>query len=174
MVSMQRHVPGLAAGLVLWWSAVFAGQGGAPPAGKPYEAISLAGAPLAAAATAPAALQQLEQARRDFDAAPTEDALHLARPAHGLPRAATARPSRSTPRAWRSSRPRTGSTGTAAIATSRSASSAARSRTSRRPPALVQRQAARGRAGRRAEQGRHPGLEHAVQYLLPPGPGLLS
>lgn len=73
MVSMQRHVPGLAAGLVLWWSAVFAGQGGAPPAGKPYEAISLAGAPLAAAATAPAALQQLEQARRDFDAEPSEE-----------------------------------------------------------------------------------------------------
>jgi len=73
MVNMTQRVPRIAAGLVLWWSAVVAGQGGAPPAGKPYEAISLVGTPLAAAATAPAALQQLEQARRNFDTAPTEE-----------------------------------------------------------------------------------------------------
>jgi tetratricopeptide (TPR) repeat protein len=73
MVSLMQRVPRLAAGLVLLASAVLAGQGGPPPPGKPYEAISLLGRPLAAAATAPAVLQQLQQARRRFDAGPTEE-----------------------------------------------------------------------------------------------------
>jgi len=73
MASMIPRVPRLAAGLVLLASAVIAAQGGSPPAGKPYEGISVFGRPLAAAAAAPAVLQQLQQARRDFDVAPTEE-----------------------------------------------------------------------------------------------------
>jgi tetratricopeptide (TPR) repeat protein len=73
MAGMTTRVPGLFGGLVLASSAVFAAQGGPPPAGKPYEAVSLFGRPLAAAAAAPAAALQLAEARRSFDAAPTEE-----------------------------------------------------------------------------------------------------
>ena len=73
MHRVKRTVPGLAAALVLVSSALLAAQGGSPPAAKPYEAVSLFGRALAAPSTAPAAEQQLAQARRDFDAAPTEE-----------------------------------------------------------------------------------------------------
>jgi tetratricopeptide (TPR) repeat protein len=54
-------------------AAALTAQSPQSPAGKAYEAISLFGRPLAAAVPSPAALQQLDQARRDFAAAPTED-----------------------------------------------------------------------------------------------------
>lgn len=52
-----------------------AGQDAARPAGppKPYEGISLFGSALTAPAPGAAALASYEQARRDFEAAPTED-----------------------------------------------------------------------------------------------------
>jgi hypothetical protein len=47
----------------------------APTAPKPYEGISLFGVPLTSAGPDEASLGRYEQARRDFEAAPTEDAV---------------------------------------------------------------------------------------------------
>ena len=73
MVQMTRRVASVAAALSLGAAAALTAQSPPSLAGKAYEAVSLFGRPLAAAAPAAAALQQLAQARRDFDAAPTEE-----------------------------------------------------------------------------------------------------
>ena len=73
MNSVPSRAPVLGAVLVLASCSLLAAQGGPPAAGKPYEAISLFGGPLAAPPTAPAPGEQLEQARRNFATAPTEE-----------------------------------------------------------------------------------------------------
>ncbi|MFO7692335.1 MAG: DUF4440 domain-containing protein [Vicinamibacterales bacterium] len=70
---MTPRTPGSAAALALLCSAVMAAQGGTVPAAKAYEAVSLAGRPLTASAADAASLRQLDEARRDFAAAPGED-----------------------------------------------------------------------------------------------------
>jgi ketosteroid isomerase-like protein len=54
-------------------AATVAVQGGTSAPGKAYETVSLFGRPLAAPPAPAAAIQAIEQARRDFEAAPTED-----------------------------------------------------------------------------------------------------
>jgi tetratricopeptide (TPR) repeat protein len=73
MAGLMHRVPCLAASLVLGSSVMLVGQGGTSLQGKPYEGVSLFGRPLVAPATATAAAPSLEQARRDFDASPTEE-----------------------------------------------------------------------------------------------------
>ena len=171
---MTRPAPARPAPTICCWSrAAVHPARGRRAAGKAYEAVSLFGRPLAAAAgIGRRRSQQLEQARRDFDAAPTEDHyIWLGRRTAyvGRYREAIAIYTEGLGRFPS----RTASTGTADIATSRSVSSSAPSRTSRQAAELVRGKPARGRAGRRPEQGRRPGIEHAVQHLLPPRPRLL-
>jgi len=73
MIRFTRCVLALAAASLGVAAAASGAQGALPPADKPYEAVSLFGRPLTAAAAAPAVLQQLEQARSLFDAAMTEE-----------------------------------------------------------------------------------------------------
>lgn len=77
MTYPARRAACLAAAILLpaALAAAVAAQGGtpAPAPAKPYETVSLFGRPLAAPPAPAPALQALEQARRDFDAAPTED-----------------------------------------------------------------------------------------------------
>ena len=75
MTDPAHRAARLAAALLIPASiaAAVAAQGGASAPGKAYETVSLFGRPLAALPAPATALQQLDQARRNFDAAPTED-----------------------------------------------------------------------------------------------------
>jgi tetratricopeptide (TPR) repeat protein len=73
MVSLTHRAFPVAASLVLASVAALLAQDRPAPAGKAYEAITLFGMPLAAPATAAAALEGLEQERRSSDASPTEE-----------------------------------------------------------------------------------------------------
>ena len=73
MIRIARRVIALAAVSLPVAAAALTAQGVPPAADKPYEAVSLFGRPLAAAAAPPEVVQQLEQARTRFDAAMTEE-----------------------------------------------------------------------------------------------------
>jgi tetratricopeptide (TPR) repeat protein len=73
---MRRRAQGRVWQALVWLTIIAApaaGQGSATPDAKPYEAISLSGAVLTSVPAPAAAVAAYEQARREFEAGPTED-----------------------------------------------------------------------------------------------------